>query len=65
VSAPGPLEVVLVATKVDKVGAAGRKPALESVRRGARDVPGKVIGFSAVTGEGREELWARIREAVL
>jgi GTP-binding protein len=65
VSAPGPLEVVLVATKVDKVGAAGRKPALENVRRGARDVPGKVIGFSAVTGEGREELWARIREAVL
>ena len=65
VSAPGPLAVVLVATKVDKLGAAGKKPALEKVRRGAKDVGGKVIGFSAVTGEGREELWARIRGAVL
>jgi GTP-binding protein len=65
VSASGPLEVLLVATKVDKVGAAGRKPAMEKVRQGAKVVGGKVIGFSAVTGEGREELWARIRAAVL
>jgi GTP-binding protein len=65
VSAPGPLEVVLVATKVDKVGMAGKKPALEKVRAGAKGVGGKVIGFSSVTGEGREELWARIRGSVL
>jgi GTP-binding protein len=65
VSGSGPLEVILVATKVDKVGAAGRKPALEKVRRDARDVGGKVVGFSAVTEEGREELWGRIRGAVL
>ena len=62
VSDPKPLEVILVATKVDKVGAAGRKPALAAVNRTAGT---HAIGFSAVTGEGREELWARIRHAVL
>ncbi|MGO9839260.1 MAG: ribosome biogenesis GTP-binding protein YihA/YsxC [Polyangiaceae bacterium] len=58
----GRVEVILVATKVDKVGAAGRKPALEKVRKGAG---AGLIGFSGVTGEGREELWGRIRGAVL
>jgi GTP-binding protein len=58
----GKVEVILVATKVDKIGAAGRKPALEKVRKGAG---ARLIGFSGVTGEGREELWGRIRRAVL
>jgi GTP-binding protein len=65
VSAPRPLEVILVATKIDKVGAAGKKPALEEVRRKAKGIGGKVTGFSAVGGDGREELWQRIRAAVL
>jgi len=65
VSGARPLEVMLVATKIDKMGAAGRKPALEKVTRGAKGVGGPVIGFSAVTAEGREELWSRIRGAVL
>jgi GTP-binding protein len=56
------VEVILVATKLDKVGAAGRKPALEAVKKGAG---GRVVGFSAETGEGREEVWGRIRGAVL
>ncbi|HZU83785.1 MAG TPA: ribosome biogenesis GTP-binding protein YihA/YsxC [Polyangiaceae bacterium] len=60
-----PVEVILVATKIDKTGAAGRKPALEKVRRDAAGVGGKIVAFSAVTGEGREELWARVRAAVL
>ena len=67
-----PLEIVLVATKVDKLGAAGKKPALDKVRQSARQAVGgtattlgPVIGFSAVTGEGRDELWGRIRAAVL
>jgi GTP-binding protein len=55
-------ELILVATKVDKVGAAHAKPALEKV---AKTAGGKVIGFSAVTGKGRDELWSRIRAAVL
>ena len=50
------------ATKIDKIGAAQRKPALEIVKK---RVGGGVIGFSAVSGEGREPLWARIRHAVL
>jgi GTP-binding protein len=59
-----PLELILVATKIDKIGVAARKPALEKVHRGAGTRP---IGFSALggAGEGREELWARIRASVL
>ncbi|HEY8039237.1 MAG TPA: ribosome biogenesis GTP-binding protein YihA/YsxC [Polyangiaceae bacterium] len=57
-----PLDVILVATKVDKLSAAARKPALEAVKKGAGWKP---LGFSAVTGEGAEELWGRIRRAVL
>jgi GTP-binding protein len=62
VSDPKPLDVILVATKLDKLGAAARKPALEAVRKKART---RVIGFSSVSGEGREELWSRIRHAAI
>jgi GTP-binding protein len=62
VSQPRPLETIFVATKIDKLGAAARKPALDVVRK---RVGGGVVGFSAVSGEGREALWARIRHAVL
>jgi GTP-binding protein len=62
VSTPKPLATILVATKVDKLGAAARKPALAVVKANAGTKP---IGFSAVSGEGREELWARIRHAAL
>jgi GTP-binding protein len=58
----GTVGVILVATKVDKVGVAQRKPALEKVKKGAGTA---VIGFSGVTGEGREELWERIRGTLL
>lgn len=62
VSERKPLEVVMTATKVDKLNSAARKPALEAIRR---QTGTRVLGFSAVTGEGREELWDRIRAAVL
>jgi GTP-binding protein len=62
VSEPKPLEIVLAATKVDKLSASARKPALEVVRKGA-GLP--VIGFSSVTREGRDALWGRLRHAVL
>jgi GTP-binding protein len=61
VSGP-PLELILVATKIDKISSSQRKPALEAVRQGAGTRP---IGFSAVAGDGRDELWKRIRAAVL
>jgi GTP-binding protein len=62
VSQPKPLEVVLAATKVDKLAASARKPALDAVRKGA-GLP--VVGFSSVTREGRDALWGRLRSAVL
>jgi GTP-binding protein len=65
VSGVSTLAMVLVATKIDKVGAAARKPAMEKLKREAGSLGARVIGFSAVTGDGREELWARIRAAVL
>jgi GTP-binding protein len=57
-----PLEIVVVATKIDKLAVAKRKPALDALRR-ASGV--KVLGFSSVTGDGREELWKRLRAAAL
>jgi GTP-binding protein len=62
VSEATPLSVVLVATKIDRLGAAARKPALERLKERA---PAPIVGFSAVTGEGRGELWARLRRLVL
>jgi GTP-binding protein len=71
-SGPKSLEVILVATKIDKLGAAARKPALEKARAHARSVAGgssgvrgPVVGFSAHSGEGRDELWRRLRGALL
>jgi len=60
--APKPVEVAIVATKLDKVKKSDQKPLLERLRRGAGT---GVVGFSAVTGDGREELWERIRRAAL
>jgi GTP-binding protein len=62
VSEPKPVEVVLVATKIDKLAGAARKPALEVIKKATGVRP---VGFSAETGDGREELWARVRYAVL
>ncbi len=62
VSAAKPLESIYVATKIDKIGSAARKPALDAVKK---RVGGGVVGFSSVSGEGREALWDRIRHAVL
>jgi GTP-binding protein len=59
---PKPLSVILVATKIDKLGAAARKPALDAIKKSAGVRP---IAFSAVSGDGREELWARVRHAAL
>jgi GTP-binding protein len=62
VSEPKPLEVILAATKIDKLSPSARKPALEVVRKGAGR---PVIGFSSVTREGREDLWTKLRSALL
>jgi GTP-binding protein len=57
-----PIDVIVVATKVDKLTLSARKPALDVLRKASGI---KALAFSSVTGEGREELWARIRSAAL
>ena len=61
-----PVEFVLVATKIDKLPASARKRALDAVRMGAEEAGIRgVVGFSAVTGDGREVLCARLRRVAL
>jgi GTP-binding protein len=48
---------VLVATKLDKLSLSQQKPALFTLKNRAKC---PVIGFSAVSGEGREALWQTI-----
>ncbi|MGB5365562.1 MAG: ribosome biogenesis GTP-binding protein YihA/YsxC [Polyangiales bacterium] len=48
---------ILVATKVDKLPASKRKLAVAALRR---ELDRPLIGFSSVTGDGREALWKHI-----
>jgi GTP-binding protein len=57
-----PVPVILVATKLDKVPKSARMTALAGVER---SLSRKVIGFSAVTMDGRIELWRALRRAAL
>ncbi len=63
------VEIVLVGTKIDKVPASARKPALDAVRKGGEEagIRGRqgVVGWSALTGEGREALCLRLRHVAL
>lgn len=51
------VDAILVATKLDKLGPSKRKPALAALRR---EAGGPVIGYSAVSREGRDPLWAAL-----
>jgi GTP-binding protein len=57
-----PPRLVVVATKLDKLPRSKQKPL---VTRLENDATRKVIGFSAMTGEGRGSLWAAILDAPL
>jgi GTP-binding protein len=57
-----PLQVLLIATKLDKEPRSARKTALRRLQDKASR---KVFGFSSVTGEGRDELWRALRRAAL
>jgi GTP-binding protein len=48
---------ILVATKIDKLAASKRKPAVAALKR---DIARPVIPYSAVLGDGRDALWQRI-----
>jgi GTP-binding protein len=86
-----PVQVILAATKVDKLARSARKSTLDRLARaiaerrsadrprgGAAGAAGaaadkaprsgaiqRLVGFSAVTGEGTRELWLAIRRAAL
>jgi GTP-binding protein len=57
-----PVEVVLVATKLDKVARSAQRASVEKLQKAAGR---RVIGFSAETGDGRRELWAALRRLTL
>ncbi|RLB54108.1 MAG: ribosome biogenesis GTP-binding protein YsxC [Deltaproteobacteria bacterium] len=52
-------EVIVVATKIDKLPKAKRRAML----RNLSGYEGRIIGVSAVTGEGIEALWQALRKA--
>jgi GTP-binding protein len=57
-------EALLVATKLDKLPKSRQLPALQALRRDAGGP--ELIGFSAVTEQGRDELWrALLKHAAL
>lgn len=56
-----PTRVIVCATKLDKLPVSQQKPALAAlVRESGLDV----VGTSAETSAGREELWSRLRAAI-
>jgi GTP-binding protein len=55
-----PLSIFLVATKIDKLPLAQRKPAVQ--KAGLPGMP--ALGFSGVTGDGTDLLWRRLRKAI-
>lgn len=57
-----PVQILLVATKLDKLPRNAQKPAIEKLRKLTKR---KVYGFSAETGDGREELLRALRRAAL
>lgn len=57
-----PLEVIFVATKIDKLALAERKVALMAI---AKEAGRKPIGASAVSGEGRDAIWKALEHAIL
>ncbi len=68
------VQPIVVATKLDKLPRSGRQVALERLRKDAlravqEVTPSldkvRVLGFSSVTGEGREELWGLLRHVAL
>lgn len=57
-----PVEVVLVATKIDKLAKNARLTAVTALEKSLKR---KIIGFSAVTLDGRIDLWRALRKAAL
>lgn len=54
------LPYVVVATKIDKLNATERKKNLQAISSHPLVAPEKVIAFSSLKGEGKEDLWKTI-----
>lgn len=55
-------QVVIVANKIDKLGKIVSEKQLSLIQKGARDIP--VLGYSAKTNEGKNELTKKIMSFV-
>ncbi|MEO7113914.1 MAG: hypothetical protein ABI183_25965, partial [Polyangiaceae bacterium] len=60
-----PVEILVVATKLDRLARNEQKPALDKFEKrlrtsGLKSLEGRVLGSSATTGEGREQIWRKI-----
>jgi GTP-binding protein len=63
-----PVEVIVAATKLDKLPRSAQGPAVAAIKKSVRTdpaTPRTVIGFSSVTGDGRRALWSALRRAAL
>jgi GTP-binding protein len=60
-----PPKLLFVATKIDKVSKSDRFGALARLVKADPAHARRWLGFSAVTGEGKAELWSAIRKGVL
>ena len=54
------IDVVTVVTKVDKLSKNKRHKQIAAIAKALRSKAEKLVQFSAITGEGREELWKRL-----
>jgi len=54
--------LIVVATKIDKLAGAAKKPAVVAL---GRELSARAYGFSAHSGEGRDEVWAALRKAIV
>jgi GTP-binding protein len=52
-----PPRILVVATKMDRLGKAARKPRIEQLRRKLELPENSVLGFSSVEPIGRDEVW--------
>lgn len=57
------IQIIIVATKIDRLPLSGQKPALAKLMRGPSGERLAVVGTSAETGVGRDALWSRIFDA--
>lgn len=56
-----PIDVIIVATKLDKLSKSARKIEIEKIAKASGR---RVIGFSSETGEGKRQLWLALRKLI-